>query len=201
MQGIEKVKITIRRGDWWWNESNHLLGINPQRGNGEAKQMHDDWRREKEGNVLHWNPNGWGCAFSRLPSLKELEMEFETSDDKKDELMAIVEKAKTWEFPLTLPPPKSPHERSESGQEGEIEGKTKLVLSTEGLEPKISTWQSSMCYWSERCPNCHATRDCMKVDPPNAKCTERMRLRGLDLGPLCYVVSLRWRVKKIEEDR
>jgi len=177
------------------------LGINPQRGNGEAKQMHDYWRREKEGRVLHWNPNGWGCAFSRLPSLKELEMELETSDDKKGELMTIVEKAKTWEFPLTLSSPKSTPECSESGQEREIEGKTKLVLSTEGLEPKISTWQSSMCYWSERCPYCHAARDCMKADPPNEKCTERMRLRGLDLGPLCYVVSLRWRVKKIEEDR
>ena len=32
MQGIEKVKITIRRGDWWWNERNEQLGINPQRG-------------------------------------------------------------------------------------------------------------------------------------------------------------------------
>jgi len=177
------------------------LGINPQRGNGEAKQMFDDWRREREGQVVPWNPNGWGCAFSRLPSLKELEMEFETSDDKKDELFAIIEKAKTWEFPLTLPSPKPLREDSEPGQEGEIERKTNVVLSTEGLEPKINTWQSSMCYWSERCPYCYAARDCVVVDPPNEKCVERMRLRGLELGPLCWIVSLRWRVKKVDVDR
>jgi hypothetical protein len=30
MEGIEKVKITLRRSDWWWNENNYPLGINPK---------------------------------------------------------------------------------------------------------------------------------------------------------------------------
>ena len=63
MQGIEKIKITIRRGDWWWNEDNEPLGINPQRGTGEAYRMLSDWNDEREGKVIPWNVTGWGYAF------------------------------------------------------------------------------------------------------------------------------------------
>jgi len=172
MQNIEKLKITIRRGDWWWNERNAPLGINPHRGNGDVTGMYQDWAAEKNGRAILWNPNGWGCAFGKLKGLKELEMELETSDDKRDELMAIVEKAKTWRFPL----------------------KGGLVLSAEGMPVSTSMWQTSMCYWSGRCPYCGEASKCKKAEPANKGCEERMRLRAEEKGPICHIVSLRWKV-------
>ncbi|KAG0652957.1 hypothetical protein D0Z07_0386 [Hyphodiscus hymeniophilus] len=100
MQGVEKVKITIRRGDWWHNEHNAPLGINPQRGDSDAAQMDRDWEATRRGEVIPWKEGGWGTAFANLASLQELEMEFETSEDKLKELEKIVEIAKTWKFPL-----------------------------------------------------------------------------------------------------
>jgi hypothetical protein len=183
LQRIEKVKITIRRGDWWWNESNHLLAINPQRGSGnDAQQMLRDWNAEKQGKTIPWNVNGWGYAFAHMKGLKELEMEFETSDDKKDELLAIVRKAKTWEFPACP-----------------MKGDIDLVLSADEFEPKWSTWQGPMCYWSDFCPYCAQSMDCTVVDPPNKGCTERMRLRKEGMGPLCHVATLRWRIRRRHE--
>ena len=96
-------------------------------------------------------------------------MEFETSEDKVAELAKIVEKAKTWRFPLK-------------------DGK---VLSTEGVEAKEWTWTAPLCYWSQRCPYCHGRANCNGM---NAPCVEKRRLRGLGLGPQCTVVSVRWRV-------
>jgi hypothetical protein len=169
MQGIEKVKITIRRGDWWWNERNAPLGINPQRGNGNAIQMQRDWEAEKRGTVIAWRESGWGCAFGNLQGLKELEMEFETSEDKVVELGKIVEKARTWKFPLK-------------------DGK---VLSTEGLEANTWKWRGPLCLWSEQCPYCFGRSNCQGMNSP---CVEKRRLRNLGLGPECTVMSLRWRV-------
>ena len=60
MQGISKLKITIRRGDWWWNERNAPLGINPQRGNGDVVRMRQDWEAERRGQVIEWRRDGWG---------------------------------------------------------------------------------------------------------------------------------------------
>lgn len=39
MQGIEKLTLTIRRGDWWYNESNAPLVLNPQRGDDQNVDM------------------------------------------------------------------------------------------------------------------------------------------------------------------
>ena len=106
-------------------------------------------------------------------------MEMETSDDKKGELMAIVEKAKGWRFPM---------------REG-------CVLSTEGMEVRTSMWQSEMCYWSDRCPYCGEARKCRIVEPVNKGCVERMRLRQEEKGPICHIVSLRWKVVSTTDGR
>ena len=116
-----------------------------------------------------------------VKSLKELEMEFETSDDKEAELKAIVQKAQSWRFPACP------------------QGTTQLVLSANGFQPKWSSWQGPMCYWSDFCPYCGEGTDCKVVDPPNERCAERMRLRGQDMGPLCHVASLRWKLRKENE--
>ena len=172
MQGIEKVKVTIRRCDWWWNERNHPLAINPYKGNADTNQMTWDIMASKEGKTLEWNMEGWGAAFAKLPKLKEVEIELETSEDKVDELVAIVDWAKGWKFPL----------------------KDGMVLSTEGVDAKdMQTWQGPMCFLSQICPYCSGFSQCRATDPPNEKCTERMRLKALSKGPLCSVYSLRWR--------
>ena len=171
MQGIQKLKITVRRGDWWWNERNAPLAINPKRGNGDAAQMHRDWDLERRGQINPWKEGGWGTAFGNLRSLKELEMEFETSEDKVVELEEIVEYAKTWRFPLK-------------------DGK---VLSQEGLQEKWK-WRAPMCYWSPQCPYCHGAPNCRSRKLMKEQCIEKKRLKELDLGPECTVVSLRWRV-------
>ncbi|CAG8961654.1 hypothetical protein HYFRA_00006191 [Hymenoscyphus fraxineus] len=175
LQGMEKVTITIRRGDWWWNERNAALEINPQRGHSsEAGVMKADWEAERRGQVIPWNENGWGCAFSKLKSLRELVIEFETSEDKKEELMAIVEKAATWRFPLN-------------------EG---AVLSTEGAKAYVRTWEAPKIYWSDECPYCTRAIACGKLGPPTEGCEKRRKLMAEDKGPLCYIASLRW--KKID---
>lgn len=179
MRGIEKVKITIRRGDWWWNESNHPLIINPYRQTVQhyfcLGEMQQDIAVQERGGTVPWLNSAWGFAFKQLPSLKEVEMEFETSDDKKQELERIVKWAKTWKFPLNY-------------------GK---VLSTEGLEVTSSSWQSPFCFWSDQCPYCgtHHRNHCNSEGTPNEeKCAERAALRLSGLGPKCHIHSLRWRV-------
>lgn len=177
MRGVEKVKVTFRRGDWWNNEYNSPLGINPQRGNADVEEMKSDWRKEREGEIIPWRQRAWGCGPNHLKSLKELEIEFETSEDKVDELKEIVEHAKTWKFPM---------------RDG-------LVLSTEGLEMKTSTWRGTMCHWSAECPYCGNIGDCAKdtfIEDPRKECEERMKLRSMDLGPMLTVTGVRWRLMK-----
>lgn len=181
MQGIEKVKITIRRGDWWWNERNVPLGICPQSGSARNGEMLSEWEREKKGYVVPWRESAWGYAFAELSALKELEMEFETSEDKVEELKAIVKKAKDWKFPL----------------------KNDVVLSTEGLEAKTMEWRSNACYWSRSCPYCSSGHRCVGSlsSPLNEKCIGKQKLKLEGIGPMCTVMSLRWRVAMKEGQR
>lgn len=173
MQGVERLRITIRRGDWWWNERNAPLGISPQRGRGEWREMRADWEAEERGEAVPWRGDGWGCAFGNLRGLRELEIEFETSEDKVGELAKIVQKAKTWRFPMG-------------------DGR---VLSAEGLEAKEWKWRSPLCYWSEHCPYCFGSvNSCQGIRTQNPQCLEKRRLRRQGLGPECTVFSVRWRV-------
>lgn len=173
MQGLEKIKLTIRRTDWWWNEHNEKLYIDPRRGSTNPTQMIRDVEREKEGIFQPWALNGWGGAFAQIDALKELEIEFETSSDKREELVAILERAEKWQFPLT------------AGRE----------LSTEGLKVKESTWQSPEHFWSQTCPYCHRSQTGRVQTPPNANCLERTRLRALRQGPWCHIFAVRWQAR------
>jgi hypothetical protein len=176
--GIETLKITIRRSDWWWNERNHPLVINPHRETVQADpciaEMHRDIAVQQRGGAVPWLESAWGAAFQHLPSLKEVEIELETSDDKKAELETIVKWAKTWRFPLD-------------------HGK---VLSTEGREPTITSWQSPFSMWTAQCPYCRTDLHSLcnsKGTPNEEKCAEMADLRSRGLGPKCHVYSLRWR--------
>ncbi|KAF8215117.1 hypothetical protein K438DRAFT_1424355, partial [Mycena galopus ATCC 62051] len=98
-EGVERLKITIRRGDWWYNELKDPFTINPHRG-GMLEEYLEDVERAESGEEIPWEEDGWGGALQHLPALKELEMEFETTVDRKDELKIIVERALRWRFPM-----------------------------------------------------------------------------------------------------
>jgi hypothetical protein len=173
MQGIEKVKITLRRSDWWWNENNYPLGLNPKTGDSNVSLMHQEMAAAKKGQGGPWKLTAWGTAFLHLESLKELEIELETSEDKLDELKAIVEHAKTWRFPF----------------------RNGMVLSTEGMEVKEGSWSAPFCLWSHKCPSCGSQGLCRGVAvPPPKNCADRTRLRMQNKGPDCYSFTLKWKV-------
>ncbi|KAJ6508231.1 hypothetical protein C8R45DRAFT_966632 [Mycena sanguinolenta] len=127
---LECLKITVRKRDWWDNESNHPFFINPHRG-GNFEMYKEDTAREERGQVVPWTDSGWGAALQRLPALQELEIEFETSVDRKEELKIVVQRALRWRFPM--------------GNRG--------VLSNKGLGMALHEWQSdteSFCVFTAK---------------------------------------------------
>lgn len=178
MSNVEKLNLTIRRGDWWWNERNAPLYIYPKRTIRSAREMMVNINREKTYTPEAFLDDAWGSAFKRLPSLKELQIEFETSEDKEAELEQIVDWAKTWKFPM-------------------MDGK---MLSADGLDVKKKTWEGGMTFWSERCPYCgsHNRAPCVNARTPNEKkeCVERTKRRAHGKGPTLHVMSIRWKLAK-----
>lgn len=168
MQAIEKMTITIRRGDWWLWENGNTLGINPQRGTANGNLMRADWNREARGEVIPWDKHAWGCSFKHLRALQELEMEFETTVYEEKQLQDIVEHAKTWRFPMG-------------------EGR---VLSAAGRKIHRSTWRGPRCVWSERCEGCRIYR----AHGRNPNCQVCNEQSDPALGPLLVVLSLRWKL-------
>lgn len=178
MQGIENIKITLRRGDWWYWENNDPLAISPKTGSIKAGPMHGEWALEQRGAAVEWKLDQWGAAFAEMKGLKQLEMDLETSDDKIEELKAIATNALTWKFPAYS------------------RGGVEMVLSSDSSKPKWMTWEGPICYWSDSCPQCGQRTTCLVADPPNRGCVERARRKAAGLGPLCHVVSLRWKVSR-----
>jgi hypothetical protein len=169
LQGIEKLKITLRRGDWWNNEGNHPLAITPHRpGMPNASVMKEDWKKEIRGEVILWDPKSWGSSLRLLKSLKELEMEFVTYDYKKSELEEIVRHAVKWQFPMD---------------------DLKVLRNDDGLAGvKTSSWRGPPCGWKQ-CPQCRSQGGDCKF------CDEMAALKSEGKGPLLIVKSgLRWKL-------
>ncbi|KAJ7150460.1 hypothetical protein C8R43DRAFT_1127937 [Mycena crocata] len=115
---MEHLGLTLRAGDWWWCEQNYPLFLNPHR-HGDLDAMNADIEAEERGETIKWMESGWGSAFRALRALKELEIEFETTMDRREEMRRIVNRALTWRFPMV-----------ESG-----------ALSTENMGMQFSQWQ------------------------------------------------------------
>lgn len=96
---IEAIRITLRRSDWWDWESNHPPIINPFKGRTNLSEMQNDML--VEGGNPEFKLKAWGLAFRKMPNLKTLVIEFETSEDQKANMEKIVEWAVKWRFPLT----------------------------------------------------------------------------------------------------
>lgn len=174
MQTIEKMTITLRRGDWWFWERSNTLGINPQRGTADADLMRADWKLEAQGQAIPWDENAWGCSFKHLRALQGLEFEFETTVFEEKQLQDIVEHAKTWRFPMG-------------------EGR---VLSAAGQKVHRSTWRGPWCVWSKTCEKCHwydGGGSCQV-------CNERRESLRYGIGPMLVVLSLRWKLAAADAD-
>ena len=93
--GPEKIRITIRHTDWWYNllGENSPLALDPKR---KGRARVGDWVPDDQ----PYESGSWGSRFANLKGLKKLEMELETIEAKRMELDTILEKSRSWKFPL-----------------------------------------------------------------------------------------------------
>jgi len=166
LKEIEKVKITLRRGDWWSVENNAPLAITPHRSLADVTCMRADWRTLDAGGEVEWDDACWGSAFQYLKGLKEVELELETFEWKKDELEEIVAHAVHWRFPMS-------------------EGK---ALSAEGQPVEVRRWRGPPCGWTNRCYKCEGR------DTDCKHCEEIRALKAEGMGPMLVLMSLRWKL-------
>lgn len=181
MQGMEHLKITIRRGDWWSWEHNKALAISPQGGHGDETKMYDEWALEKSGSAISWEDDKWGSAFKKMRNLKTLVIELETEDAKLVQLKDIIEHAKSWQFPAWT-----------------SKDDSEMVLRMSD-EVSWSKWDAPPCYFASICVHCGNSLKCVLVDPVNPGCRERTERKRQDIGPLCHKAALMWHLT--EKDR
>ena len=93
--GPERIRITIRHTDWWYNllGENSPLALDPKR---KGRARVGDWVPDDQ----PYESGSWGSRFTNLAGLEKFEMELETIEAKRNQLDTIVEKARTWRFPL-----------------------------------------------------------------------------------------------------
>lgn len=127
LRNVEHLRITIRRGDWWYWESGQPLRIHPFRGTVSAEIMDIDINRaaaratdndsgDTDSINPDFSPRAWGAAFQHLPNLQTLTMDFETSKDQRQELDRIVGWAVGWKLPLAPGPGGRPRFLSAKGR-------------------------------------------------------------------------------------
>ena len=155
------VHLTLRLApeDWWtWTDSpdstdpTHHLGLDPALGNGDdsvwqrptSTRMRQLAQQRRDGyevvsttglatRVLLGRQGGWSHVIGKLPDLKTLELVLETFEEKKAQLDAVVECAKTWRFPLV-------GEKFELVWSGEVEETKWSEVLVEGWETRQPEW-------------------------------------------------------------
>jgi len=103
MSKVEKLTLTLRRGDFWNWEKNQRIGIDPRLPAAvTAFRMKETWLKEEgegEGIVIPQHPQAFGAFIKNLPCLKVLVLELECEEEQQEELQAIVRHAtKYWRF-------------------------------------------------------------------------------------------------------
>lgn len=98
-KGLERMKISIISGQWWGCKHDAHLGLDAMTGIANVEETKKNWQQEDEGEVVPWNPSAWSCVFKKIASLKVLVLELENFEYKKEELKAIVTRARKWIFP------------------------------------------------------------------------------------------------------
>lgn len=173
--GPKEIRITIRHTDWWYNllGENSPLALDPKR-KGRAKV--GDWVPDDQ----PYESGSWGSRFENLTGLTKLEMELETIEAKRKELDTIVEKARSWKFPL--------------------DDDNVLVIDESGIEK--SAWTGSKHFKglsASNIPTGLQLRQGSTSSFSPFKSTPRSDTESEDLGPGdtldYYVVLLTWRVQ------
>ncbi|KAI1859261.1 uncharacterized protein JN550_012070 [Neoarthrinium moseri] len=143
LRPVERLRITVRRADWWHWESNTLPAINPFRGTAGNARMHQDMRA---GDGNHpFADRVWGLAFQHMPNLQTLVMDFETSEDLKAELDDILRWAVKWRLPLS------------GGR----------FLSAAGQPVEMMRWRGSDYHWSDYSPRDYRSATHRENDEPH----------------------------------
>lgn len=134
MQGIEKLRITMRSGDWWFCERNAPLVLDPQ-----ASTLHKaPLPMDELGEAGPWHEGGWANGVQRMAGLNELVMEFTTFGYKEAELGGIIRRAQRWRFDM-------------------VGGG---VLSAEGLPVVKNSWEGHLSAWAQTTPYCRGHDGC-----------------------------------------
>ncbi|KAI3329795.1 hypothetical protein F4824DRAFT_372239 [Ustulina deusta] len=169
---LEHLRITLRRSDWWDWERNETLRINPFRGNcchvHTIGSMYHDMSTET-GNV-EFAAGAWGRVFSHMSKLKTLTIDFETSEDKRDEMEALVAWALKWQFPLS-------HDRH---------------LSTGGQPASKTSWRGLPHHWSNQCVSCGRLTQYRLPGDDCPKCSEMRGLVSQGYGPQLLIWTCLW---------
>lgn len=177
--GPENITITIRHTDWWYNllGENSPLALDPKR---KGRARIGDWVPGDQ----PYESGSWGSRFANLKGLKKLEMELETIEEKRKELDTIIEKARSWRFPLG---------------DGNV-----LVMDEENIEK--SAWTGSKHFKGLNAPNIPAglqLRQGSTASFSPFKSTSRSGTESEELGPGdsldYYVVLLKWRAQPKSE--
>lgn len=177
--GPERIRLTIRHTDWWYNllGQNSPLALDPKR---KGRARVDDYVPDDQ----PYESGSWGSRFANLKGLKRLELELETSEAKRTELDTIVEKAQAWKFPQG---------------DGNV-----LVMDEESTE--TSVWTGSKNFKGLRAPKIQAglqLRQGSTVSFSPLKPAQRSDIESEELRPEdtieYYVVLLTWRIQSKSE--
>lgn len=170
---LEHLRITLRRSDWWDWEHNAALRINPFKGNCHHGHTINFMRRDmssETGNV-EFEGGAWGKAFLHMSKLKTLTIDFETSEDKRAEMEAIVAWALKWRFPL-------------------LGGRH---LSTCGQPASKTSWRGLAHHWSDHCVSCSRYLWNNPRGDKCPKCSETRLLVSQRYGPQLLIWTCVWK--------
>lgn len=218
---VTSLRIYLRRTDWWDWENNTPLVISPfnssatrptlnmmqqsMRASFDAdQQLEPHLRSSSPSPIPHWSC--WGLLFLRMPNLKTLTIDFETSEDKKSEMDAIVDWAHHhWRFPVLRrlsgdhrDPYTFDHlQRCHKDRPVDLSpwSQDMDVLSAADEPVQKTSWRGLPHHFSGHCHACQIQWNTQSGTPDCAECTKKQRLLDLKKGPQLLVWTVNWKRK------
>ena len=189
---IEDLRITIRRRDWWYNEDNYPLVINPfsDETDPSGAAMRKAIKDAEDGTLQSGSSFSWSNAFLSMPRLKRLVIDFETSEDKKGELERIVAWAQTWRFPVLRERQLHTFMNLRDRPSPEtLRTARHAYLSAKGQPVEKMSWRGLPYHWAHSCPTCEEPffggNEC-------EACVRARRLISEKKGPRLFVWTVTW---------
>ncbi|ROW01283.1 hypothetical protein VMCG_05873 [Cytospora schulzeri] len=188
LHNLEHFHLTIRRTDWDRWEDNKALAINPYRYSHGAPSL-EVMRRDMhtamvEGTQPPYNNMSWITLFRAMRNLKTLNISFETSENKQDEMEEIVAWARTWRFEIM----------SWRYWVGEHGNEPEAYLVAEDRPARKMSWRGLKHHWSDICPACGSDE---ASRPDCGHCLRKYKLFKQNKGPRLLVWTLTWRPEPV----